>query len=211
MRSTAKRLLDMAVAGAALIGTGPLFGVLAVVIRLDSKGPVLYRGTRIGRGTKPFRLLKFRTMVQNAETLGGPSTADSDGRVTRVGRFLRTYKLDELPQFINILLGDMSLVGPRPQVPTYLDRYNEEERTIFSVRPGITDWASIRFHNEGQILASSGMSDVDKAYDLLIHPEKTRLQLKYLREQSLLVDLQILFQTASTLIRTRARAQTGSK
>jgi lipopolysaccharide/colanic/teichoic acid biosynthesis glycosyltransferase len=135
----------------------------------------------------------------------GPSTTtENDPRITRVGRFVRRYKLDELPQLLNVLVGDMSLVGPRPQVQWAVERFSEEERQVLNVRPGITDWASIRFHNEGEIIAASGEPDPDEAYLRLIHPEKTRLQLEYVRRRSLLVDLRILAQTLATLVRTRA-------
>jgi lipopolysaccharide/colanic/teichoic acid biosynthesis glycosyltransferase len=210
MKFDLKRVLDVTVAGSALLGFGPLFVALASWIKLDSKGPIFYRGARIGRGGKPFRLYKFRSMVEDAESLGGSSTSDADTRVTRPGRFLRAYKLDELPQFINVLLGDMSLVGPRPQVLSYLDRYTEEQKQIFSVRPGITDWASIKFHNEGEILAQSGIADADEAYERLIHPEKTDLQLRYVQQRSFATDVQILFETARTLVQTRTATAKGS-
>jgi len=211
MKLDAKRLLDIAVAGGTLAGLSPVFIAVAAWIKLDSKGPVFYRGTRIGQGAKPFKLMKFRSMVQNAEAIGGSSTSDADARITRAGRFLRTYKLDELPQFINVLKGDMSLVGPRPQVMSYLERYTEDQKQIFSVRPGITDWASIKFHNEGELLAASGIADADEAYDRLIHPEKTELQLQYVRHRGFWTDVQILLETAKTLVRTRAATARGTK
>jgi lipopolysaccharide/colanic/teichoic acid biosynthesis glycosyltransferase len=138
---------------------------------------------------------------------GGPTTTgEADPRVTRVGRVLRRYKLDELPQLINVFLGHMSLVGPRPQVQWCVDTFTEEERQILSVRPGITDWASIRFHNEGEIIAASGIGDPDAAYLQLIHPEKTRLQLRYIRERSLMTDLRIVAKTLATLVVTRSQS-----
>jgi lipopolysaccharide/colanic/teichoic acid biosynthesis glycosyltransferase len=137
-------------------------------------------------------------MVVNADRIGGASTADDDTRITRIGRFLRKYKLDELPQLINVLLGQMSLVGPRPEVPEYVALFTEEEKAILSVRPGITDWASIWNHDEGALLA--GAADPERAYLDKIRPEKIRLQLKYVREHSFWVDIGILFLTLSTLL-----------
>jgi lipopolysaccharide/colanic/teichoic acid biosynthesis glycosyltransferase len=139
-------------------------------------------------------MYKFRTMVTNADKIGGPSTADTDPRLTKTGRFLRRYKLDELPQLVNVLKGDMSFVGPRPQVTDEVAGYTPEEREILSVRPGITDWASLRFHNEGEILA--GHADPDAAYAELIRPEKMRLGLEYVRRGTFRDDLNILVKTA---------------
>jgi lipopolysaccharide/colanic/teichoic acid biosynthesis glycosyltransferase len=138
-------------------------------------------------------------MVVNAENMGGTSTADDDPRITRVGRFLRRYKLDELPQLINVLKGEMSVVGPRPEVPFYVNMFTEEEKAILNVRPGITDWASIWNPDEGAILA--GSPDPEKAYMEKIRPEKIRLQLKYIRERSFWVDLKIIFQTLVTILK----------
>lgn len=166
-----------------------------VRIRLDDGGPVLYRGMRAGRGGTPFEMYKFRTMVVNAERLGGSSTADDDPRITRTGRALRRFKLDELPQLFNVLKGDMSLVGPRPQVLHEVAEYTEEERHLLDVRPGVTDWASLRFNNEGEILR--GHADADKAYAEIIKPEKVRLGLEYVRQATLSDDLRILWQTAT--------------
>jgi lipopolysaccharide/colanic/teichoic acid biosynthesis glycosyltransferase len=198
-----KRVFDLVMAGTALLLLSLFLLILAVAIKLTSRGPVFYRGERVGRNGRPFRIYKFRTMVVDAERQGGPSTSDADARVTPVGRFIRGLKLDEAPQLLNVLLGEMSLVGPRPEVRHYVDLYTEEEKAILTVRPGITDWASIRFHNEGEILAASGLADPEEAYIRLIRPEKLRLQLKYVRERSFWADLRILFATASTLVRTR--------
>jgi lipopolysaccharide/colanic/teichoic acid biosynthesis glycosyltransferase len=171
---------------------------MAALIKLHDGGSVFYRGARIGRGGRSFRILKFRTMVANAERIGGPSTADGDVRVTGIGRFLRKYKLDELPQLLNVLLGQMSLVGPRPEVPEYVAMFTDDEKAILTVRPGITDWASIWNHDEGSLLA--GFADPEKAYLDVIRPEKIRLQLQYVREHSFWVDLRILLLTATTLL-----------
>jgi lipopolysaccharide/colanic/teichoic acid biosynthesis glycosyltransferase len=175
--------------------------VVAILIKLGSPGPMLYKGARAGKGNKPFRMLKFRSMVADAEKIGGPSSADDDPRITRVGRFLRKYKLDELPQLINVLKGEMSFVGPRPEVPMEVEAYNDEERRILTVNPGITDYASLRFHNEGEIL--KGSSDPHQTYREKIRPEKLRLALKYVEKQSFWVDLKIIFETIKALVKTR--------
>jgi lipopolysaccharide/colanic/teichoic acid biosynthesis glycosyltransferase len=170
----------------------------AIVIKLDSKGPVFYRGKRTGRYGKSFRIYKFRTMVVNAEKLGGPSTTNNDPRITKTGQLLRKYKLDELPQFINVLKGEMSFVGPRPEVQHYVEMFTEEEKDILNVRPGITDWASLWNPDEGAILA--GSLDPEKAYMEKIRPQKIKLQLKYVREQSFWSDLKIIFLTLKTIM-----------
>ena len=191
-----KRTFDLACSAAALLLLLPLGLAIAAAIVLDSRGPVFYRGRRIGRGMRPFSIFKFRTMVPDAERLGGPSTAHHDPRLTRVGALLRRYKLDELPQFLNVLAGDMSLVGPRPQVEIYTSQYSPQERVILDVRPGLTDYASIRFINMDEVL---GDSDVDQRYQREIEPEKNRLRARYVEEQSLFVDMKILGLTALAL------------
>lgn len=186
----------------------PVLLFLAVAIRLDSPGPGFYRGVRVGRGGRRFRIFKFRTMVVNADRIGGPSTADDDPRITRVGKVLRKFKLDELPQLLNVLSGDMSFVGPRPEVPFYADRFTPEERAILSVRPGITDWASLWNSDEGAFLA--GAADPEQVYLERIRPEKIRLQLRYIRESSLAVDLHILYQTVLTVLGRGATRALGT-
>ena len=205
VESVVKRLIDCVVAGSALSLLTIPFVAIAIAIKADSKGPVFYRGVRIGRHGVPFRLFKFRSMVPN-DGLGPTTTSQHDPRITKVGGLLRKYKLDELPQLINVLLGDMSLVGPRPQVKWAVDLFSDEERIILNVRPGITDWASMRFHNEEELIAKSGFDDPDEGYMKLIHPEKTRLQLAYVQKQSLAVDARILFGTLATLIKSRSRS-----
>src|SRR6266550_3445597 len=177
-----KRALDFVISMFGLVVLAPVLVAVAVAIKLDSRGPLFYRGVRIGRHGNPFRIFKFRTMVEDAEKLGGASTPEDDPRVTRVGRFLRKYKLDELPQILNVITGEMSLVGPRPQVPWAVEMYTQEERTVLNARPGITDYASVRFLDEGEILR--GSANPDKDYFEKIHPEKMRLSLEYVRKQS---------------------------
>lgn len=195
-----KRLIDIAVSFIGLLVTSPLFLAIAIMIKRDSKGPVFYRGERVGRFRKPFKIYKFRTMVVDADKIGDSSTPADDLRITKVGKFLRSkYQLDELPQLINVLKGDMSLIGPRPQVPWAIELYTEEEKkTILSLRPGMTDYASVRFPNEGEILR--GSESPDKDYLEKIAPEKTRLQLEYVKNRSLWIDLKILVRTFRTML-----------
>jgi lipopolysaccharide/colanic/teichoic acid biosynthesis glycosyltransferase len=193
-----KRSFDCFVALIALVIVSPLLAILALIIKLTSPGPVFYRGVRIGRQGVPFRIFKFRTMVINAERLGGSATAEDDPRITPIGRFIRRNKLDEFPQFMNVLVGDMSLVGPRPEVKKYVDMYSQEEKAILDLRPGITDWASIWNSNEAAVL--EGSSDPEKAYEELIRPTKLALQLLYARNHSLGVDVKILIYTFYKLL-----------
>jgi lipopolysaccharide/colanic/teichoic acid biosynthesis glycosyltransferase len=193
-----KRAFDVTASALALILLSPLLVMIALWIKLGSPGPVFYRGLRVGRYGRDFRIFKFRTMVADAEKLGGSSTADDDPRITRAGRFLRKHKLDELPQLINVLRGEMSLVGPRPEVRRYVDIYSDEERIILSVRPGITDWASLWNSDEGAVLA--GSSDPEQEYLEKIRPEKIRLQLEYVRRRSFCTDVAILWTTILAVV-----------
>lgn len=199
-----KRFMDLVLGVVGLTLASPLLAYAAVRIKLEDGGPVFYRGVRVGRHGKPFRMFKLRTMVLNADKVGGPSAADGDPRITRTGRWLRRHKLDELPQFINVLIGDMSFVGPRPEVQHYVDMYTEQERAILSVRPGITDFATLWNANEGAVLA--GSADPERTYMEVIRPEKLRLQLEYVRRQSLSTDLSILWQTVTGIITRRPPA-----
>lgn len=189
----AKRVFDILASSIGLIVLAPLLAVIAVLIRLDSPGPVLYRGIRVGRYCRLFAMLKFRTMVADAERLGGPSTAADDPRITRIGRLLRKINLDEVPQLINVLRGEMSIVGPRPEVPQYVALFSEEEKAILTVKPGITDWATLWIRNEGKRLA--GSPDPERTYLEEIWPVKHRLALEYVRNHSLWVDLKIMLLT----------------
>jgi lipopolysaccharide/colanic/teichoic acid biosynthesis glycosyltransferase len=195
---TLKRCIDIGFSISTITLLAPVFLLISIWIKLTSEGPVMYRGVRVGMGGKTFQMLKFRTMVLNAEKLGSSSTAEDDLRITRVGRFLRRYKLDELAQFINVLRGDMSLVGPRPQVQWAVDLYSKEERDLLKVRPGITDYASIRYRNEGEILR--GSDNPDKDYLEKIAPGKLRLGLYYVHTFSFITDLKIMLATALILL-----------
>lgn len=197
MYRLAKRVFDVVLSVVVVLVTGPFMLVIAVIIMLESRGPVFYRGQRAGLGGRVFRIFKFRSMVPDAEKKGGYSTATDDPRVTRVGRFLRKHKLDELPQFFNVLWGDMSLVGPRPQVLFYTNQYKGEERLILSVKPGITDLASLYFVDMD---ATLGIGDVDARYQTEIEPVKNRLRLRYVKERSFFLDLRILVETAFKMV-----------
>ncbi|MCG6533289.1 MAG: sugar transferase [Syntrophales bacterium LBB04] len=200
----AKRLFDLMATLAGLMFLSPLLFLIAWRIKSEDGGPVFYRGVRVGLRGRLFRIFKFRTMVVNAEKIGGSSTSAGDSRITRIGAFLRRLKLDELPQLLNVLTGDMSLVGPRPEVKYYTDMYSEEEKAILTVRPGITDWASIWNADEGAVLA--GAPDPEKAYEELIRPTKLKLQLKYVRERSLWVDIKIILLTLLAILRPGSQA-----
>jgi lipopolysaccharide/colanic/teichoic acid biosynthesis glycosyltransferase len=193
-----KRGFDIVVAFVLLVVGLVIFLAVAGMVKLDSKGPVFYRGVRVGRDGRLFRILKFRTMRPDAERLGGSSIAHGDPRVTRMGTILRRYKLDELPQLWNVLCGEMSLVGPRPEVQRFVDLYTEEERAILTVRPGLTDWASLWNIDEGAVL--EGSADPDQAYCELIRPKKLQLQLAYVRQAGFRTDLGILFQTIGAVL-----------
>lgn len=198
-----KRFFDVVFSAIGLLLLSPAFLLLALLIKLDSHGPVFYRGVRVGRNGRHFNIYKFRSMVVDAERRGIASTRTTDLRVTRSGHFIRKFKFDEFSQLINVFLGDMSIVGPRPEVQKFVDKYTEEEKMILSVRPGITDWSSIKFHNEGEIIETSGIPDADEAYEKLIRPEKLRLQLKYIKERNLWVDIKIVVSTVLKLFSTR--------
>lgn len=194
-----KRIIDLCISGFGLLLISPVLLALAIWIKIDSKGPVFYKSERVGKNGKTIKVLKFRTMVQNADQIGGASTADDDPRITSAGRYLRRFNLDELPQLINVLKGEMSIVGPRPEVPEEVETYSEEEKEILSVKPGMTDYASIEFNNEGEIL--EGSENPHQTYREEIRPEKIRLARKYVREQSTWVDLKIIAKTLVSLFK----------
>lgn len=196
--SRSKRAFDIFCALVGIAALWPLGVVIALLVRWDSPGPVFYRGLRAGRYGVPFRIYKFRTMVVEAEKLSGLSTGKDDKRVTRIGRLLRRYKLDELPQLLNVLKGEMSIVGPRPEMLEYTQLYTSEEQLILSVRPGITDYASIEFVQLGEVL---GTERPDEVYERRVRPIKNALRLKYVREQSLWGDVKIIVGTIRRLLR----------
>lgn len=193
-----KRLLDILVSFVGLLLLSPFLLVIAVGIKADSEGSVFYKGERVGRYGKSFKIYKFRTMVQNAEQLGGSSTANDDKRLTKLSGFLKKYQIDEIPQLINVLRGEMSLVGFRPDTKFYTDMLTDKERIILSIKPGITDYASLWNFHEGEVL--KGSTDPEKLYQEKIRPKKIELQLKYIKEQSFLTDLEILFRTIKKVI-----------
>jgi lipopolysaccharide/colanic/teichoic acid biosynthesis glycosyltransferase len=194
-----KRFFDILFSAIGIILLAPLLAILAMAIKKSSSGPVLYRGIRVGRGGKLFRMIKFRTMVTNAEALGGSCTSDDDPRITSIGRRLRKYKLDELPQLFNVLRGEMSFVGPRPEVKQYVAMFSEEEKQILSVRPGVTDLATLWDSDEGALL--TGSSDPERIYLETIRPEKMRLQLEYIQKRTLLLDFRIVCSTVAHVLR----------
>ena len=189
-----KRFFDLFFSLVFLILIMPLFFVIAVCIKVDSKGPVFFSQPRVGRGGKIFNIFKFRTMVIGAELLGPQITASEDNRITRLGKYLRKYKLDELPQLINVCFGNMSFVGPRPEVPKYFNTFPEHIKDIVkSIRPGITDRASIEFYNENEILKNA--IDVEAVYINDILPIKFRYYQKYLNDRNSIGDLKIIWDT----------------
>ena len=192
-----KRVIDVAAAGAGLGLLWPVLAAAAVAVKLSSPGPVLFRQERIGRYGRPFRILKFRSMRAGAN---GPAvTASGDERVTPVGRLLRRYKLDELPQLWNVLVGEMSLVGPRPEVPRYVDRFPADYERILTIRPGITDRAALEYRDEESVLA--GAADPEAAYVDVVLPAKIALYHRYLDEMSLRTDLALVLRTLAVLPR----------
>ena len=193
----AKRILDVVVSGLGLALLSPLMLALAICIKLDSRGPVLYRGERVGKDGEPFRMCKFRTMVVEADRIGPPVTYREDPRITRVGGFLRRTKLDELPQLINVLKGEMSLVGPRPEDPSYVAHYTAEQREVLRVKPGVTGPTQLEYRDEASMLEAR---TADAHYLSEIMPEKLELDLLYVHNRSLAVDFKILWQTAVTLM-----------
>ncbi|HLE10849.1 MAG: hypothetical protein A2504_11890 [Bdellovibrionales bacterium RIFOXYD12_FULL_39_22] len=193
-----KVLFDYFVAVVALFFLLPIFLVIAIVIKLTSSGPIFYRGERTGQHGVSFKIFKFRTMVVNAEKLGGPTTGLNDPRVTKIGHFLRKYKLDELPQLINIVRGEMSFVGPRPEVKRYTDLFLGDEKLILTVRPGITDYSSIKF---ADLDYQVGAENIDQNFEAKILPEKNKLRIKYVKEQSFWLDLKLIFLTILRVIK----------
>lgn len=193
-----KRVFDLIISACGLVALTPLLVAIALKIRKVDGGAAFYRGQRVGKDGNQFNIFKFRTMVVNADQIGGPSTSEDDPRVTQIGKVLRKYKLDELPQLVNVLKGEMSMVGPRPEVPSEVETYTEEERRVLTVKPGITDWASIAFRNEGEIL--KGSPDPHQAYREKIRPEKLRLALAYVDDVSFRTDAKIIMKTVKAVL-----------
>lgn len=198
-RLVLKRMMDIAVSAVALCVLWPLYLIIALAIVIDDPGPVFYRQVRVGRDGKPFRIFKFRSMVVDADKKGLEITVGHDRRITRVGAFLRKTKLDELAQLINVLCGQMSFVGPRPEVPRYVELYTPYQRQVLLVRPGITDYASIAYRNENDLLDAA--QDPERMYIEQIMPAKIELNMKYLREISPAADIRLILKTVEAVAR----------
>jgi len=194
-----KRVFDAIAAGLGLLFLFPVFIIIAVLIKIEDGGSVFFRQERVGQNWKTFRIYKFRTMVENAEKLGAQVTTGDDPRITRIGRFLRKYKLDELPQLINVVKGEMSLVGPRPEVPRYAKLFKQDYDEILKVKPGITDFASIEYKDENELLR--GVSDPEKVYVNKILPEKIRYYKKYIEKISFLTDFALIIRTLWRIVK----------
>lgn len=194
-----KRIFDLFFAFLGIMLLLPIYLLIAIFIKLDSKGEILYKQERIGKDGIPFYVLKFRTMVPDAFSKGALTVGSRDPRVTGVGFYLRKYKLDELPQLFNVFFGEMSFVGPRPEVKKYTDLYNENQRLVLSVKPGITDYASIKYRNENDLLAQS--SDPERLYIEEIMPEKLNLNLKYINDNNVFKDIKIIINTFYTIVK----------
>lgn len=205
-----KRFFDVLASGLGLLVLSPLFLVLAIWIKLDSNGPVFYRQVRVGRSNKDFRIFKFRSMRVGADKGSLVTIGGHDPRVTRSGYFIRKFKLDELPQLINVFNGDMSLVGPRPEVRHYVDYWTPDQMHVLDVRPGITDPASIKFRNENELMGQA--DDPEKFYIEVIMQEKIRLYLEYVENHSFLGDIGLIIKTFWTIVKEREgeSVQTGS-
>lgn len=196
-----KRLFDIVASGLGLIVLSPLFLILAIWIKLDSNGSVFYRQVRVGYKNKDFRIFKFRSMRVGADKGSLVTIGGHDPRVTRSGYFIRKFKFDELPQLINVFLGDMSLVGPRPEVRHYVDYWTPEQMHVLDVRPGITDPASIKFRNENELMEKA--EDPEKYYIEVIMQEKIKLYLEYVEKHSFLYDLGLIFKTFWVIVKER--------
>ncbi|UZP03062.1 sugar transferase [Clostridium botulinum] len=188
-----KRIFDFVCSTLGIIILSPIFILLSIMIKTGSDGPVFFKQIRVGEDGKDFEILKFRTMVVDAEKLGKQITVGNDNRITKIGSFLRKYKLDELPQLINVFKGDMSLVGPRPEVPRYVNMYNDEQRKVLEVKPGITDLASIRYKDENALLGKA--ENPEEFYINTIMPDKLALNLEYINKSNVFFDIYIIVKT----------------
>lgn len=193
-----KRLFDIISSGCGLIVLSPIFIVIAIWVKLDSKGPVFYRQIRVGKDNKDFKLFKFRSMKIGADRQGLITVGGRDPRVTRSGYYIRKYKLDELPQLINVFIGDMSVVGPRPEVRKYVDLYTPEQMRVLSVRPGITDLASIRYRNENELLET--VDEPETYYREVIMQDKLKINLEYVDNRSFWGDIKLIFATLYAIV-----------
>lgn len=193
-----KRLFDIVSSGTGLILLSPVLLFLAIWIKLDSRGPVFYRQVRVGKNGRDFKIYKFRSMRQGADKKGLITVGGRDPRVTRSGYYIRKYKLDEFPQLINVLKGDMSIVGPRPEVRKYVNLYTKEQLKVLSVKPGITDMASIKYRNENELLEKA--DDPDKMYIEVIMPDKLKYNLEYIKNQSFLYDMRLALLTFKEIL-----------
>lgn len=193
-----KRLFDMIASGFGLLVLSPLFLILAIWVKLDSPGPVFYRQIRVGRNNKDFKLFKFRSMRVGSDKKGLITVGGHDPRVTRSGYYIRKYKLDEFPQLINVFIGNMSLVGPRPEVRKYVDLYTPEQMRVLDVRPGITDMASICYRNENELLET--VEDPETYYRTVIMQDKLRINLEYVKHHSFLGDIRLIFKTIKCVV-----------
>lgn len=194
-----KRIFDFTVSSIGIIIISPILLVISILIKLDSKGPILFKQIRVGKNGKPFKIFKFRTMVVDAEKKGMQITVGRDSRITKSGHVLRKTKLDELPQLFNVLAGEMSFVGPRPEVRRYVEMYEENQKSILKVRPGITDLASIKYRNENDLLAKS--LDPEATYINEIMPKKIELNIEYLKNMSVLYDIKLIIRTVLVVIK----------
>lgn len=194
-----KRIFDFVVSLFGLIVLCPLLLLIAIIVKVDSKGPVFFRQVRVGKNENVFKIFKFRTMIVDAEKKGMQITVGKDSRITKSGHLLRKFKLDELPQLINVLIGDMSFVGPRPEVSKYVALYDKQQRNVLMVRPGITDLASIEYRDENILLAKS--KNPEETYIEEIMPRKIELNIEYLKKMSLFYDIKLIFKTILAILR----------
>lgn len=193
LNQVVKRIFDFLLSLFGIIILSPIFIIVSIAIKLDSKGRILFLQKRVGRYGKEFNIYKFRTMVTDAEKLGKQITVGKDNRITKVGAFLRKFKIDELPQLFNVLKGDMSLVGPRPEVPKYVALYNKEQRKVLDIRPGITDMASLRYKDENDILGK--VDNPEEYYINVIMKDKLKLNLEYIEKSNIFFDIYLIFKT----------------
>ena len=193
-----KRLFDILSSFFGLVFLFPFLFIIGILIVIDSKGGIFYRQVRVGKGNKDFRIFKFRTMRPDSDKAGLLTVGAKDNRITNIGIFLRKYKIDEFPQLLNVLIGDMSIVGPRPEVRKYVDMYSDEQFQVLNVQPGITDYASIEYSNENELLAKS--DNPEKTYIDEVMPAKLKLNLKYINEAGFATDIKIIFRTFGKIV-----------